>query len=412
MFNKRRARMADFESEIEQDPAPSTPDDELETYKRAFGKIEDICRRAASGDLEARIVEIEDFSEVRPVLEAINKLLDLTDAFVRESGASLHSASEGKYYRQFLTRGMLGDFGRGAGEINAARQAMERMETETAALRIRLADDFQSTVEKVVKEVATAAEGLASSSETMAETAEAAHQQCIAVANASEQANESTNVVAAGSHQLSASISEISRQVNDSMGATQRVIDEVDRTTETVQELTGAATRIDSVVDFIREIAGQTNLLALNATIEAARAGDAGKGFAVVAHEVKSLAKQSADATQDIETQIRAIKDGSGLTSDAVGSIAGEAARVSEVATAIASAIEEQTAATTEISESAQRAAASIQEVTTSISSIKDASGHTGTVAKDVQRAAEELSQHSATLDNEVAQFLHQLRAS
>ncbi len=411
-MNVLKLRSADLEAADADNATVADPQRQLDLYKRAFDKIQTVCHRAGNGDLEARIIEIEGFDDIRPVFESINHMLDLTDAFVRESGASLKSANEKRYYREFLTRGMLGDFGRGAGLINGARETMERMEAETAEIRNRLADEFDSTVAEVVRAVAAAAERLSSSAAVMVEEAETMHQQCVTVASAAEVANENTYTVAVGSQELTSSILEISRQVNESTHATQRVVDQVQRTNEAVGELTDAASKVDTVVDFIREIAGQTNLLALNATIEAARAGDAGKGFAVVAHEVKSLAKQSADATQDIEVQINTIKDASGLTSEAVGRIGGEADQVSEFSTAVASAIEEQTAATDEISNSVQRAAEGIEGAAQGITSIEDASRRTGSAAKDVLDAAGELSRHSATLDQEVAKFLREIRST
>jgi methyl-accepting chemotaxis protein len=381
-------------------------------FRKALKKAEAVCLQAAGGDLEARITDIEGFDESRGLFVAINKLLDLTDAYVRESGASLEYASRGKYFRPFLLRGMLGDFRRGAQMINTAREAMERMEVEAKELRRRLADDFEASVATVVEAVTTAAAELEETAKEMSADAEVVHQQSLAVAAASEEATNNTQSVATSSEQLSASINEISRQVSDSATATRGVVAEVERANEAVLGLTDAARKIDKVVEFIREIAGQTNLLALNATIEAARAGDAGKGFAVVAHEVKTLASQTANATADIAAQIKAIQGASRLTASAIEGINTRTGQVNEVTTAIASAVEEQSAATTEISGGVQQAAAGTQEVSRNIVRITEASEKTGTAAREMLGAAGALSQQANAVTNQVNEFLEHIRSA
>ncbi|MCH7943693.1 MAG: methyl-accepting chemotaxis protein, partial [Proteobacteria bacterium] len=170
--------------------------------------------------------------------------------------------------------------------------------------------------------------------------------------------------------------------------------------------------KIGKVVEMISDIASQTNLLALNATIEAARAGDAGKGFAVVASEVKSLATQTAKATEQIAAQITAIQ---GATDDSVSAIKGiteNIVEMDEISTAIASAIEEQGAATGEISNNSQQAAAGTQEVSENIASVNQAATETGAAASQVLQSAGELSKQAELLRAEVDKFLTEVRAA
>ena len=186
---------------------------------------------------------------------------------------------------------------------------------------------------------------------------------------------------------------------------------EAERTNSTVHSLAEAAQKIGEVVQLINDIASQTNLLALNATIEAARAGEAGKGFAVVASEVKSLANQTAKATEEIAAQVTGIQQASGTAVDAIQAIGKIIAEIDEISTGIAAAVEEQGAATGEISRNVQEAAAGTQEVSTNIASVNAAAAETGQAAGAVLASADELNGHADRLKVEVDRFVAEVRA-
>jgi methyl-accepting chemotaxis protein len=271
---------------------------------------------------------------------------------------------------------------------------------------------FESGVRSSLDGLAVAATGMRTTSQDLSVTAKQTSTQATTVAMAAEQASSNVQTVASAAEELSSSVTEIGRQVTESTKIAGQAVDEAGRTNTTVQGLAAAAQKIGDVVKLINDIAGQTNLLALNATIEAARAGEAGKGFAVVASEVKSLAGQTAKATEEIAAQIAAMQSATGAAVHAIGNIAGTISSINEIATTIASAVEEQGAATQEIARNVQQASAGTAEVSSNIVSVTNAANDTGTAATQVLGAAGELSKQSEALRGQVDTFLDQIRAA
>jgi methyl-accepting chemotaxis protein len=269
---------------------------------------------------------------------------------------------------------------------------------------------FEQQAASAAQIVASAATQLERSAQSLASTAEQAAHQAQAAAMASEETGNNMNTVAAATEELSASIGEISRQVTQSNEIAESAVVEAQRTNTLVQGLAETTNRIGDVVKLINDIASQTNLLALNATIEAARAGDAGKGFAVVAGEVKSLANQTAKATDEISAQISAVQN---ATKDAVNAIQGIGStigRISDIAGVITLAVEEQGKATREIAQTVQQATHSGSILITNIASVNSAAVQTGKVAREVLSEAGGLSREADEMSSQVTSFLGTLR--
>jgi methyl-accepting chemotaxis protein len=299
-----------------------------------------------------------------------------------------------------------------AERLRAEQEAQKtRSQTERHQMMRDLADKFESSIGAVIEGVTSQAAELQTTAQSMAATSEEASRQVTAVVKASEHASQNVNTVATATEELSSSVREISLEVAQSSRIIAGAVEQATATNEHVQGLANAAQTIGEVVQLINDIAGQTNLLALNATIEAARAGDAGKGFAVVASEVKSLANQTAKATEEISGQIAAIQQATKISVDSIRAITDTIAKVNENASAIASAVEQQGAATQEIARNVSQAAKGTADVNANISGVSGAAQQTGAAASAVLAFANQLTKSSETLKTHVSTFLREVRA-
>lgn len=298
-------------------------------------------------------------------------------------------------------------------ELEVKQQALEiKIEEDKRQTMNDLADDFNANVGSIVEIISSGAQDLQETATTMSSISEETSSQATAVAAASEEASTNVQTVAAAAEEMSHSIAEINAQVAEASLAARSAVERVGKTTEQMQYLSSTADKIGEVIKMISDIADQTNLLALNATIESARAGEAGKGFAVVASEVKGLAAQTAQATEEIVSQVEQIQL---ATKEAVVSMAeiGEVIqKVDQTSSVIANAMKEQGEATNEISQNIQEAATGTREVTENISGVTQASQETGTASMQVKTAAEEMSGQAKRLKTEIENFLTQVRAS
>jgi methyl-accepting chemotaxis protein len=295
-----------------------------------------------------------------------------------------------------------------ADRLSAEKSAAERRKAELN----QFVEAFRAKISGIIEQVMSSSDRFEKDAQQLSLTAHSTAEISGQSADTSRQASEHVRSAAMASSELSQSIVEISRRVQDSNNVAAEAVKQADATDQRMAELTAAGDKIGDVVKLITSIAEQTNLLALNATIEAARAGDAGRGFAVVAQEVKTLAGQTAKATDEISSHIVNMQRATGESVEAIKAIGLTIERISEITTAISSAVEQQGAATQSIAHGVEAAAGGTLNVAENIEQVARGASETETTSSHILQSAKALSGVSIHLRDEVEKFLDSVRAA
>jgi len=350
--------------------------------------------RLADGDNDIDIPGMSHEDEIGDMAGAVNTFKQ--NAIERER--LRREAEEARLEREQLEKERIAEE-KAAQEADMARQdgEMRAREEKAAAIEL-LIKTFDEGIQQALEVVTGSLGELSQTATVLVDTANKASEQSGAVSSAASESSANVETVAAATEELGNSISEIARQMELSSAQSQSTAEVAANSEGLMQELIKSSDEIGKIIELINDIAEQTNLLALNATIEAARAGDAGRGFAVVASEVKSLATQTAKATEQIGTQIGAVQSQTGEVSEAMLSIQNSIRNIAEMASGVASAVEEQRAATDEIARNVQEASTGTRDVTQNVIGVAEG-------AQRTQEASEVVSSKTKAIGDAVNQM-------
>ncbi|MDF1678939.1 globin-coupled sensor protein [Ponticaulis sp.] len=329
----------------------------------------------------------------------------LGEKFINKRKLSVEYSKLHKMQSAFIRAAML-DMDLSIHFFNEVRRQEAQQKT------LDMADLFEKEVQAVSGIVSAAAVELEANSRQMTEIAESTYSRSADLSASILQASNGVEAASRSTEELGNAVGEIAERSAEATKVTASSATTADEANQTIQRLSASADKVSEVVSLISDIAAQTNLLALNATIESARAGEAGKGFAVVASEVKTLANETAKATEEISRHIQEMLDTTNSAVNAIASIQASITEVNSVSLSINAAIEEQTSSTREIARNTREAAVGARSVSDSIEEVSRSAESTKNVSEQVVQASADLGRQATTLQGQVNDFLAHIRAS
>lgn len=374
---------------------------QIRKSEKSLDKVIYYLERWREGDLEVRVTDITEKGRLEAVFWGMNDYTDEVDAFIREASAAMQAIGKGRYFRKILPTGLVGTFLAGANNINAGVDfAHSKAEALTTALKA-----LDENVASVLDQVKGASQEVQSLCEVMSNSLSHTLETTENVSTGAHGVQDEMETVSQATHDLALAVDEVSRNTANSFSVVESIRERSQAAAEQMDTLVGASQHINEVVTLIEEIAGKTNLLALNATIEAARAGDAGKGFAVVANEVKSLAVQTVQATDEINRQISQIITNIQESARSVGQVSADISLIDEVFSSVSAAVEEQNATTRQISASMETSASSSRDMVGNIGQIRGTVESSFEQAERLRKLSDELAEQVTILGDNVTAF-------
>lgn len=368
-------------------------------------RLVSIMKEVAKGHLGLRLTRFEQTGPLGEAALQLNRLLDLVEAFIKESDAAMLAARRRQYYRKIIPAGLQGNYRQYAEGINLSLSNMQ--------WRDKAVEDFvEKNVEPVAEVVARTADEMLGSAAVLDGSVNGTSQKATNATDVAGQTARNVAMVAAAAEELSYSIKEISTQAAETATTADAAVKEASAASAAMQQLSEAAGRIEQIIHLISGIASQTNMLSLNATIEANRAGEAGRGFAVVAGEVKALSAQTAKASEEVSVQIAAVQQSTEAALQATTRVCSRIEQIQSISSQIANAVEEQNTATAEITRNIHEISAGTQNVSQDINGVGQEAAQAADISRKIRVSAGNLGVGAARLQQELSQFRNQMQAT